>query len=265
MRPISTLGLAVGILGLSWTTGAYQNYTYQSSFSLLEDRPDGCPKCPSCFNCNTESDTCTQFAGCNQYNGKCACPSGFGGDDCSEPLCGSLAEGRDRAPRPSDQQTCNCNEGWEGINCNVCTTNQACAAMMPSGQEDGAVCFREGLVVHENYQMCDVTNRKIRDQLKEQKPQVTFSCKTDPEDATCNFQCESFSLFGNLARCTNSRLQFGSIRKNLSTAHLTLAHSPTVMNTTPIRRHMNAHTSNAHAYLVGCCVVKQAQSTLESF
>ena len=189
MRPISALGLVAGILGLSWTTSAYQNYTYQTRFSLLEDRPDGCPKCPSCFNCNTEADTCTQFASCNQYNGKCACPSGFGGDDCSEPLCGSLAEGRDRAPRPSDQRTCDCEEGWEGINCNVCTSNKACGAMMPPGQEDGAVCFREGLVVHENYQMCDVTNRKIRDQLKEQKPQVTFSCKADPEDATCNFQC----------------------------------------------------------------------------
>jgi ABC-type multidrug transport system ATPase subunit len=34
--------------------------------------------------------------------------------------------------------------------------------------------------------MCDVTNRKIVDQLKDKKPQVTFSCKT--EDLTCNFQ-----------------------------------------------------------------------------
>lgn len=34
--------------------------------------------------------------------------------------------------------------------------------------------------------MCDVTNRKILDQLKERKPQVTFSCKDD--DKSCNFQ-----------------------------------------------------------------------------
>lgn len=34
--------------------------------------------------------------------------------------------------------------------------------------------------------MCDVTNRKILDQLKERKPQVTFSCEA--EDKTCNFQ-----------------------------------------------------------------------------
>ncbi|KAG7005642.1 hypothetical protein G7Y79_00018g044490 [Physcia stellaris] len=34
--------------------------------------------------------------------------------------------------------------------------------------------------------MCDVTNVKILDQLKEQTPQITFSCNA--EDATCNFQ-----------------------------------------------------------------------------
>jgi hypothetical protein len=57
--------------------------------------------------------------------------------------------------------------------------------MMPDGE--GGVCYTQGLVVKENHQMCDVTNRKILDQLKERKPQVTFSCKD--EDETCNFQC----------------------------------------------------------------------------
>ena len=34
--------------------------------------------------------------------------------------------------------------------------------------------------------MCDVTNRKIIDQLKDRKPQISFSCNA--EDETCNFQ-----------------------------------------------------------------------------
>lgn len=105
--------------------------------------------------------------------------------DCSEPLCGSLADGSNRLPR-GEEQTCQCREGWEGINCNVCKTNDACNALMPEGE--GGVCYREGLVVNENYQMCDVTNKKILDQLKEQKPQVTFSCNAQREE--CNFQCE---------------------------------------------------------------------------
>ncbi|MCJ1471917.1 hypothetical protein MMC13_000558 [Lambiella insularis] len=56
---------------------------------------------------------------------------------------------------------------------------------MPEG--DGGVCYKQAIVVKENYQICDVTNKKIVDQLgPDQKPQVTFSCNADEE--TCNFQ-----------------------------------------------------------------------------
>ena len=63
--------------------------------------------------------------------------------------------------------------------------------MTSSGE--GGVCYKGGLVVHENYQQCDVTNKQILDQLKGQKPQVTFSCARD--DATCNFQCKHQYLY----------------------------------------------------------------------
>ncbi|KIA75735.1 ABC transporter [Aspergillus ustus] len=96
-------------------------------------------------------------------------------------MCGSLPD-RQR-PRRKDKY-CSCKEGWEGINCNVCQTDDACSAMIPGG-EDG-VCYKQGVTVKENFQMCDVTNRKILDQLKERKPQVTFACKA--EDKSCNFQ-----------------------------------------------------------------------------
>ena len=56
---------------------------------------------------------------------------------------------------------------------------------MPEGE--GGVCFKDGQLVKENFQICDITNRKILDQLKEQKPQATFSC--DKENGECNFQC----------------------------------------------------------------------------
>ena len=192
MRPARAALVAVGFWALSRTACAYRNSSradlLQSSFSILGDRPEGCPECPSCFDCNKESDTCTQLfdeLACNTYNGKCSCPAGFGGDDCSKPLCGSLADGKNRLPRGKDQKSCECNDGWEGINCNVCKTDQACDALMVEGE--GGVCYKQAAVVHENYQMCDVTNQKILDQLKEQKPQVTFSCNAD--NAKCNFQC----------------------------------------------------------------------------
>ncbi|KAI7200630.1 hypothetical protein KC316_g2593, partial [Hortaea werneckii] len=153
----------------------------QNPFGLYDKRPDDCPPC---FNCNLDDFTCQQFANCTKSSGKCSCPPGFGGDDCSEPLCGSLADGSNRLPRQGKE--CECHEGWGGINCNVCKTNEACRPFMPPGQEDEAVCYREGLVVNENFQMCDITNKKILDQLKTQKPQATFSCNAERHE--CNFQ-----------------------------------------------------------------------------
>lgn len=41
--------------------------------------------CPPCFNCMLPAFQCTHFANCSEYNGKCHCPAGFGGDDCSKP------------------------------------------------------------------------------------------------------------------------------------------------------------------------------------
>ncbi|KAK2767639.1 hypothetical protein FQN54_003797 [Arachnomyces sp. PD_36] len=178
------LSLAVlTLLSSSWTASASQNYSQstllQTDFSASLDRP---ADCPPCFNCQLDAFQCQQFSDCNKYNGKCSCPPGFGGEDCSQPLCGSLGDGNDRSPRKGG--SCDCKDGWEGINCNVCKTDDACNALMPEGE--GGVCYKQGLVVKENYQMCDVTNRKILDLLGERKPQVTFSC--DAEDEACNFQ-----------------------------------------------------------------------------
>lgn len=164
---------------------AYTNFSSTSllprGVSVFDERP---PNCPPCFNCNLDDFQCQQYGTCMKASGRCACPPGFGGVECAEPLCGHL-NATDRAPRPADQQACECDSGWEGINCNVCKTNDACSALMP-GAKDG-VCYREGLVQKRNHQICDVTNRKIVDQLNPKAPQVTFSC--DAQSAECNFQC----------------------------------------------------------------------------
>lgn len=149
-------------------------------FSLFEqNRPD---QCPPCFNCLLPAFQCAQYAKCSQYNGMCDCPPGFGGQDCLEPLCGSLSQEKERPIRLG--KDCECSDGWTGLNCNLCETDNACAPLMPPGIN--GTCYKGGLVVRENHQMCDVTNQKIVDQLKEKKPQVTFSCRE--EDKTCNFQ-----------------------------------------------------------------------------
>lgn len=81
---------------------------------------------------------------------------------------------------------CNCEPGWTGINCNVCTDNKACNRLMPD--HEGGVCYVNGEVVHENHQMCDVTNKKIVDILEGRRPQVTFTCNTDGGNETCAFE-----------------------------------------------------------------------------
>ncbi|CAI7614595.1 hypothetical protein N7533_013384 [Penicillium manginii] len=172
--------IALTTLSVPAIASNYSDTTFvSSSFSILDDRP---PNCPPCFNCQLDKYDCTHFSPCNSFTGKCTCPSGFGGDDCAAPECGALSDGTNRPIREGD--TCECKDGWGGINCNVCQNDNACDAMMPEGKD--GVCYKEGVTAKENFQMCDVTNRKILDQLGDRKPQVTFSCKDD--DKSCNFQ-----------------------------------------------------------------------------
>ncbi|KAG1113620.1 hypothetical protein G6F42_014414 [Rhizopus arrhizus] len=111
--------------------------------------------CPPCFNCLLPGFECLHFANCSEYDGKCNCPPGFGGDDCKQPLCGALPDGRNRSPRENDH--CDCPEGWEGINCNVCKTDSVCDSLVPTGQN--GTCYKNGITVFENYQMCNVTSK----------------------------------------------------------------------------------------------------------
>lgn len=182
--------IALQTLALSVSIGSAS--LYQSSFDILPrditfpvERQDRPPECPPCFNCNLEQFKCMQYGNCSTTSGKCSCPSGFGGLDCSAPLCGSPAD-KDRLPRPEDQSRCDCPEGWDGVNCNVCTQNSACNALMP--EMNGGVCYQGGIVQKENFQMCDVTNQKIKDQLDPRIPQATLSCNAQRK--YCNFQCE---------------------------------------------------------------------------
>ncbi|KAN0063089.1 FAD-dependent urate hydroxylase [Thecaphora frezii] len=198
------------------------NYTDYSRTNLLvsklSDRPPNCPPCPEpdCFNCQLPAYDCAQFGECNQFDGTCSCPTGFGGQDCLSPLCGSPADGRDRYPRGEHDDSCQCSEGWDGLNCNVCQNDAACAHMLLGGERLGenGTCYTGGATVKQSFQQCDVTNRKITDMLPNRKPQVTFSCLKD--DEACNFQFwigarESF--YCALDHCTETlEIQPGSNR-----------------------------------------------------
>ncbi|KAK4447596.1 hypothetical protein QBC34DRAFT_409083 [Podospora aff. communis PSN243] len=193
---------ALAALSLSCVS-AYRNTSsidmMRTQLALLDDRPKDCPPC---FNCNLPIYSCGQFAPCSEYSGQCNCPEGFGGANCLEPLCGSLADGANRPVR-GEGAKCECDDGWTGINCNVCTEHRACNKLMENGE--GGVCYTGGEVIKQNFQFCDVTNRAIRDLLKEQVPQVTFTCKKESQE--CDFQFwvdENESFMCHLNECESS-------------------------------------------------------------
>ncbi|KAI1432745.1 hypothetical protein GGR50DRAFT_560707 [Xylaria sp. CBS 124048] len=194
--------LALSVVTLLGVVAAQYNYTQtdmlRAQLALMGDRPGDCPPC---FNCLLPAYECGQFANCNSYDGKCECPAGFGGDDCLQPTCGSLARGRNRPIRSGD--TCECDEGWTGINCNICTEDKACDALMDTGAD--GVCYQNGEVVKNNYQMCGVTNEKILSMLEGKIPEATFTC--DKQSGFCDFQfwvdrVESF--YCHLENCESS-------------------------------------------------------------
>lgn len=149
-------------------------------------REGGGEKCPPCFNCMLPIFECKQYSECNVNTGRCECIPGFGGDDCSVPVCGGLDEPNGRRPqRKNGSDTCDCKSGWGGINCNVCEEDFVCDAFMPSPELKGT-CYKNGMIVNKSYQGCNVTNDRILQILKGKIPQVTFSC--DSRTKECNFQ-----------------------------------------------------------------------------
>lgn len=168
-----------------------------NSLGSLEISDDD--KCPPCFNCMLPLFECKQFSKCNEFNGQCECIDGFGGPDCSEVLCGGLKE--DNTKRPiRGNESCTCDDGWSGINCNICEKDSVCDQFMPEGLS--GTCYKNGMIVNKFNQMCDVTNKKIVEILNGRKPQVTFSCER--ETAECNFQFwigQQESFYCDLSKC----------------------------------------------------------------
>lgn len=174
-------------------TAAFQrkivDYSMLSQHNIVRRTPDDDGQCPPCFNCMLPMFKCQQYSECNEYTGKCDCIAGFAGDDCSAPLCGGLDKPNERrSPRGKNNETsCACDDGWTGINCNICTMDSVCDAFMPDPALKGT-CYQHGMIVNRVFQGCNVTNSKILDVLGGSIPQVTFTCDKSQTNNTCTFQ-----------------------------------------------------------------------------
>ncbi|CCE66069.1 hypothetical protein TPHA_0O01000 [Tetrapisispora phaffii CBS 4417] len=143
--------------------------------------------CPPCFNCMLPMFECKQFSTCNEFNGQCDCIEGFGGADCSVPLCGSPSHDNKNRPLRNDtvSDACDCDEGWSGINCNLCEVDSVCNRFMPDNSIEGT-CNKNGMIVNKINSNCNVVNSKILKILNGKIPQITFIC--DKNENKCNFQ-----------------------------------------------------------------------------
>ncbi|KAH7907698.1 hypothetical protein BJ138DRAFT_1159506 [Hygrophoropsis aurantiaca] len=198
MKRLSRLSLLLASLSLPSLAAFSSNSTWSRNNSSNYQLPilssaNTIDKCPPCFNCLLPAFTCGQYGLCNEYDGQCKCPPGWGGIDCLHPQCDSLADGDHRTLR--GDEPCECKDGWGGINCNVCKTDNACVGFPLAGgihseMDDSDIanmtCYKGGETIFNNHQMCDITNRKILDMLPDRPPQVTFSC--DKPSASCSFQ-----------------------------------------------------------------------------
>lgn len=175
------------------------------NFNTFDNKklPKDDDKCPPCFNCMLPMFECKQYSACNEFSGRCDCLDGFGGDDCSIPLCGSVADDNNNRPmRSNDTEQCICDDGWSGINCNMCQEDSVCDAFMPDKSVKGT-CYKKGIIVNKLYQGCNVTNKKILEILKGRLPQISFSC--DKKKSSCDFQFwidQIESFYCNLDTCS---------------------------------------------------------------
>ena len=152
------------------------------------------------------------WAGCSDIDGKCDCPIGFGGNDCGQVRCGSPPRGLDRPLR--NGPTCNCDDGWGGINCNICQRDDVCDSMIPTKRN--GTCYNSINPVRKNELLCDIKNKAIVKLLGDKKAQLSFGC--DKDNRKCRFEFwagEQESFFCKLNSC-----QFESetkVDKNVTT------------------------------------------------
>ena len=90
-------------------------------------------------------------------------------------------------PPEASSGKCQCEDGWFGVNCNVCTLDVSCMTLLPRASDP--VCLSSGVVSPQNlFKSCDVELPDFYRKLlgKDRRPSITMECdgaRADDEDA----------------------------------------------------------------------------------
>lgn len=121
--------------------------------------------CPPCFNCLLPQFPCENYGQCQSDTGRCTnCPAGFGGDNCGIPLCNHLGA-PNRKPPPKPNTPCTCDDGWAGINCNVCQNDLVCTKLPSLIGSPNVTCYRGGIIVHQLFRFCEANLGPFYDRI----------------------------------------------------------------------------------------------------
>lgn len=115
---------------------------------------------------SARAQTCENYGTPNGSN--CSCPTGFGGETCSQPACGgTIFQGSQRPLVPASSgfanltsAGCSCQNGWTGTGCNVCTSTSSCQSAFSSlGQSIGSGSVFGGQTGQNDTLVCNTSPR----------------------------------------------------------------------------------------------------------
>ncbi|KAL7750097.1 hypothetical protein RI367_004612 [Sorochytrium milnesiophthora] len=155
-RPLVTFHAAADNAVAATATTTANSTAPTSTPTALPNGNLTCPVCPTCFTCASEG--CLNFGQCT--NAVCQCHAGLGGKDCGLATCNSTnVPASQRSPRP-DREQCVCDDGFTGINCNVCTRDDVCQSIanVPASEQkslDTRICNRSPRVYKRSQMMCE--------------------------------------------------------------------------------------------------------------
>ncbi|KAF9963051.1 hypothetical protein BGZ70_007708 [Mortierella alpina] len=154
--------LATVVVAQSPTSRAVATATVTTTVTAS---PTGTP--PTCipqYDCSSSPKGCLNNGVCEGKT--CKCKPGFGGTDCGLLSCGSPLTDPSQRPTVASGTGCAaCDDGFGGLNCNVCKTDAGCQSKPPSRTSflgaENMVCNKKPEVYFNAFMSCAVRTPEL--------------------------------------------------------------------------------------------------------